>query len=149
MSEDSVIGMLVPGAVADPLTELLRVGARKLLAQAVEAELAEFLGELAEARDMRGRQAVVRNGHQPERRVVTGIGPVPVRVPKVRDRRGEGVVFRSALVPPYVRRAKSIDAALPWLFERGLQRRSAGGFGGVGRPRGEGPISPGREPLEA
>jgi putative transposase len=120
MSEDSVMGMPVPGAVSDPWTELLRVGARKLLAQAVEAQLADFMGQFAEARDTRGREAVVRHGYQPERRVVTGIGPVPVRVPKVRDRRGEGVVFRSALVPPYVRRAKSVDAALPWLYLKGL-----------------------------
>ena len=79
MSEDSVIGMPVPGAVSDPLTELLRAGAKTLIAQAVEAELAELLEQYAEVRDGHGRQAVVRNGYQPERQVVTGIGPVAVR----------------------------------------------------------------------
>ena len=78
------------------------------------------MGEHAEKRDAQGRAAVVRNGHLPEREVLTGIGPVAVRVPKVRSRTEEPVIFRSSLVPPYVRKAKSVEAALPWLYLRGI-----------------------------
>jgi len=91
-----------------------------LIAQAVRAEFAEFLAAHAEQRDAQRRAAVVRNGHLPGREVLTGIGPVAVRVPKVRSRTGEAVVFRSSLVPPYVRKAKSLEAALPWLYLRGI-----------------------------
>jgi transposase-like protein len=120
MSEDTVVCFQKPESPRDALTELLRHGAQQLLKQAVESELAEFLGEHAEKRDERGRAAVVRNGHLPEREVLTGIGPVAVRVPKVRNRIEEPVVFRSNLVPRYVRKAKSVEAALPWLYLRGI-----------------------------
>jgi len=120
MSEDTVVRFQKPGAVRDALTELLREGAQQLLKQAVEAELAEFLAPHAGRRDEHGRAAVVRNGYLPEREVLTGIGPVAVRVPKVRSRTEEPVVFRSSLVPPYVRKAKSVEAALPWLYLRGI-----------------------------
>ncbi len=86
----------------DSLTELLRNGAQRLIQQAVEAELAELLERHAGERDAHGRTAVVRNGYLPEREVLTGVGPVRVRVPKVRSRGEEPVVFRSSLVPPYV-----------------------------------------------
>jgi len=120
MKQDSVVQFHNPEEVSDPLTELLRDGARRLIQQAVEAELAELLGQYAGQTDSQGRAAVVRNGYLPERDVVTGIGPVPVQVPKVRSRTDEPVVFRSALVPPYVRRARSLDAALPWLYLKGI-----------------------------
>ena len=120
MGEDTVVCCQKPESPRDALTELLRHGARELLKQAVESELTEFLGEHAEKRDERGRAAVVRNGHLPEREVLTGIGPVAVRVPKVRSRIEEPVVFRSSLVPRYVRKAKSVEAALPWLYLRGI-----------------------------
>ncbi len=114
MNEGKVIGFRSPAAGAeDPLTGLLRSGAQQLLQQAVEAELGELLAGYADRRDAPGRQAVVRNGHLPAREILTGIGPVKVRVPKVRSRSGEPVVFRSALVPPYVRKAKAVEAALP------------------------------------
>jgi len=119
MSEDTVVRFQKPDA-RDALTELLREGAQRLLCQAVQAELEEFLAARAEERDEHGRAAVVRNGHLPEREVLTGIGPVAVRVPKVRSRSAESVVFRSSLVPPYVRKAKSVEAALPWLYLRGI-----------------------------
>jgi transposase-like protein len=106
--------------VRDALTELLREGAQRLLRQAVQAELEEFLAAHADRRDEDGRAGVVRNGHLPEREVLTGIGAVAVRVPKVRSRTEESVVFRSSLVPPYVRKAKSVEAALPWLYLRGI-----------------------------
>lgn len=120
MNDDSVVRFSRPDAVSDPLTELLREGAQRLIQQAVEAELCELLAEYAGETDSEGRSAVVRNGYLPERKVVTGIGPVSVRIPKVRSRGEDAVVFRSSLVPPYVRRAKTLDAALPWLYLKGI-----------------------------
>jgi putative transposase len=104
----------------DPLTELLRNGARDLIRQAVEAELAEMLSEYADLKLIDGRQAVVRNGYLPERTIQTGIGDVVVKVPKVRDRSGSGVHFNSHLLPPYLRRTKSIEELIPWLYLKGL-----------------------------
>lgn len=109
-----------PGGVEDGLTEVLRQGARRLVQQAVEMELEELLAQYAGRTDRLGRAAVVRNGHLPGRDVVTGLGPIAVRVPKVRSRTEEPVVFRSNLVPPYVRRARTLDAALPWLYLKGI-----------------------------
>ena len=120
MSETSVVRFQTPEAVEDPLTELLQTGAKQLIHKAVEAELAELLAQYAQVTDAEGRAAVVRNGHLPEREIVTGIGPVKVKVPKVRSRIDEQVVFRSTRVPPYVRRAKTLDAALPWLYLKGI-----------------------------
>jgi transposase-like protein len=102
------------------LTELLRSGARQLLQQAIEAEVNQLLAEYAGHQDGQGRAAVVRNGYLPEREVLTGVGAVPVKVPKVRSRTEDTVVFRSSLVPPYVRRAKTLDAVLPWLYLKGI-----------------------------
>lgn len=120
MHQDTVVRFRKKDEVADPLTQLLRTGARDLIRAAVSEELEMFLEQQAGRRDARGRLGVVRNGYQPGRELVTGIGPVAVRVPKVRDRAGGGAVFRSTLVPPYVRRAKSVDAALPWLYLKGV-----------------------------
>ena len=105
--------------VTDPLTELLRSGARELIAQAVEAELQVLLEQHAEHRLPDGRKAVVRNGYLPERTVQTGIGNVEIKVPKVRDRSGSGVRFNSALLPPYLKRARSVEELLPWLYLKG------------------------------
>ncbi|MGH8528468.1 MAG: IS256 family transposase [Nevskiales bacterium] len=120
MRNDTVVRFRKKDEVVDPLTQLLRTGARDLIRVAVSEELGVFLEQQAGRRDAHGRLGVVRNGYQPERELVTGIGPVAVRVPKVRDRAGGGAVFRSALVPPYVRRARSVDAALPWLYLKGV-----------------------------
>ena len=106
--------------VTDPLTELLRSGARELIAQAVEAELQVLLEQHAEHRLPDGRKAVVRNGYLPERTVQTGIGNVEIKVPKVRDRSGSGVRFNSALVPPDLKRARSVEELLPWLYLKGV-----------------------------
>ena len=106
--------------VTDPLTELLRNGARELIAQAVEAELQVLLEQHAEHRLPDGRKAVVRNGYLPERTVQTGIGDVEIKVPKVRDRSGSGVRFNSTLLPPYLKRARSIEELLPWLYLKGV-----------------------------
>lgn len=104
----------------DPLTELLKSGARQLIEQAVEAELQELLAGVAGRRLADGRAEVVRNGYLPEREIQTGIGPVTVKIPKVRAKSGEPVSFRSALVPPYVRKTRSLEAALPWLYLKGV-----------------------------
>jgi transposase-like protein len=118
MKEDTVWNP--SGAINDTLTELLRRGARGLIEQAVEAELQLLLGQYANVTDLAGRQAVVRNGYLPERDILTGLGPVTVRMPKVRDRSRSGVKFNSAVVPPYVRKAQRVEAALPWLYLRGI-----------------------------
>ncbi len=99
---------------------MLRVGARRLIEQAVEAELQELLMAHEDRRLADGRAGVVRNGHLPERDIQTGLGPVTVRIPKVRAKTGEPVTFRSALVPPYVRKTQSLEAALPWLYLKGV-----------------------------
>ena len=109
-----------PGVIGDSLTELLRRGARDLIENAVEVELQGLLEAYANVTDLAGRQAVVRNGYLPEREILTGLGPVAVRVPKVRDRSKTGVKFNSAVVPPYVRKAQRVEAALPWLYLRGI-----------------------------
>jgi len=108
------------GAINDSLTELLRWGARGLIEQAVETELQLLLDQYANVTDLAGRQAIVRNGYLPERDILTGLGPVTVRMPKVRDRSQSGVKFNSSVVPPYVRKAQRVEAALPWLYLRGI-----------------------------
>ena len=104
----------------DPLTDLLRAGAQQLIANAVEAELLELLGQYADSKDEQGRQVIVRNGYLPTREIQTGIGSVKVKVPKIRDRSGSGVCLRSSLLPPYLRRTKSMEELLPWLYLKGL-----------------------------
>jgi len=121
MSESKVITLKMPGEISeDPLTDLLRTGARQLIAQAVEAELDAFLQQFSTCTDACGRRQVVRNGYLPERNIQTGIGSVSVSVPKVRDKRGEGAKFNSRLLPPYLRKTKSIEEMLPWLYLKGI-----------------------------
>ncbi len=122
VKEDSLVEYRNPGIalpVADALTEVLRSGARELLQQAVEAEVAEFVLRHRELKDERERQRVVRNGYQPERTIQTGIGDVPVKAPRVRDREGT-IKFSSSILPRYLRRTKSIEELLPWLYLKGL-----------------------------
>lgn len=104
----------------DPLSELLRLGAQELIAQAVETELQVLLDRYKDVRLLDGRQAVVRNGFLPSRTVQTGIGDVAVKVPKVRDRSNAGVKFNSNLLPPYLKRAKNIEELIPWLYLKGI-----------------------------
>jgi putative transposase len=123
MEENKILTLRQPGEVADPLTEVLRNGARALLAQAVEAEVAEALAAHAHLTTDDGHRRLVRHGHMPERIIQTGIGPVTVRQPRVRDRgaaNGERIRFSSTLLPPYARRTKSLDALLPILYLRGI-----------------------------
>ena len=120
MKKDTVVEFRRPAQGRDLLSAMLREGAQRLVAQAVQAEFEEFLGRHIDERLEDGRAVVVRNGFQPEREVLTGLGPVSVRIPKARSRGEESAVFRSGMVPPYVRRAKSVDAALPWLYLHGI-----------------------------
>jgi transposase-like protein len=121
MQQDTVIALPNPwSTLSDPLTEVLRRGAQQLLAQAVEAEVATLLAQYADRRDAQGRKAVVRNGYLPAREVQTGLGAVPVQVPRVRDRSGSGLQFHSTILPPYLRRSKSLETLLPWLYLKGI-----------------------------
>lgn len=120
MDKNNVFELTSAGHSTDPLTEILRTGARHLIQVAVQSEFQEFLAQYQDRRLDTGRAAVVRNGHHPEREIQTGIGPVTIQVPKVRAKDGTAVVFRSALVPPYVRKSQSLEAALPWLYLKGI-----------------------------
>lgn len=115
------------GFSLDPLTDVLRSGARRLIEQAVEAELAGLLAAHADETTGDGRARLVRHGHLPEREVMTGIGPVPVKVPRVRDRgaAGEKIRFTSSILPRYLRKARAIEELLPWLYLKGI---SSGDF---------------------
>lgn len=126
MSKNNVVKLSGLDGMDDPLTELLRVGAEQLIYQTVEAELLELLVEHSGRRTEDGKAGVVRNGHLPARKLQTGVGPVTVRIPKVRAKTGEPVVFHSALVPPYVRKTKSLEAALPWLYLKGISSGEMG-----------------------
>lgn len=109
-------------SAADPLTDLLRRGARTLLAQAVEAEVAAWIDDHAHLRDEQGRRQVVRNGYAAPRTVTTGIGSVQVQMPRVHDRRPEPQRerFTSAILPPYLRKARSVEELIPWLYLKGI-----------------------------
>ena len=126
MKKDTVVDIAGRAPVGDVLTELLRNGAQELIRQAVEAELRELLDQHATRRTEDGRAGVVRSGYLPERELQTGVGPVTVRIPKVRAKTGKPVTFRSALVPPYVRKTRSLEAALPWLYLKGVSSGEMG-----------------------
>jgi putative transposase len=123
-SDSIVVSLCQPDAVEDPLTAALRSGARRLLAQAVEAEAEAFLALMKDMRLPDGRDRLVRHGHGPERLVQTGIGPVEVRRVKLRDRGAsegaECIRFTSAILPRWARRTRSLDALLPILYLRGV-----------------------------
>lgn len=128
--ETSIIPFRQPESIEDPLTEIAREGARRMLAMAMEAEVTGFLEQFAEERLPDGRRRVVRHGHGPEREIQTGIGPLAVRRPKVRDRAqdrdvSERVRFTSHILPRWARRSRSLDALLPVLYLRGI---STGNF---------------------
>ena len=119
MKNNTVIDLDNPEGI-DPLTELLRSGARKLIAEAIQAELDEQLVKIEDQITADGRQRVVRSGYHPEREIVTGVGKVSVAVPKIRSREGEPESFQSMVVPPYIRRTATLDAAIPWLYLKGV-----------------------------
>ena len=130
MKDDTVVALRQPESFSDdPLTEILRAGARQLLGQAIEAEVAAHIEAHADLTEASGRRRIVRHGHMPEREVQTGIGAVTVKRPRVRDRdpqaTGGRIRFTSSILPPYLRRAKSVEALLPWLYLKGI---SSGDF---------------------
>ncbi len=130
MKEDTVIAFRQPGSFsADPLTDILRAGARRLLGQAIEAEVEEHIAAHADLSDAQGRRRVVRHGYLPEREIQTGIGAVRVKAPRARDRDPAGpggrIRFSSSILPPYLRRSKSMEELLPWLYLKGI---SSGDF---------------------
>lgn len=148
MQESNASGVALPAANStipvsgrDVLTEVLRDGAQRLLVQSIDSEVDDWIARHAAAKDACGRQAVVRNGHHPTRTLVTGIGPVEVRQPRVLDRRivgtndaGESIDaagqpverFRSSILPPYLRKTKAIEELIPWLYLKGIR---TGDFG--------------------
>jgi len=128
MSNDKVVQLDDRALFTDALTSLLQRGAQQLIMQSVEAELDEFMSRFKDRQTQGGRAAVVRNGYQPERQIETAIGPVKVKIPKVRAKDGKPVTFHSALVPPYVRKTKSLEAALPWLYLKVSALKSAPTF---------------------
>ena len=131
MNKDNVISLKQPGEFEDQLTQILRQGAQSLITHAVETELAAFLQAQADKKLPDGKARLVRHGHLPERMICTGLGAIPVKVPRSRDRQGAGedsIKFTSQILPPYVRRTKSIEAALPYLYLKGI---SSGDFESV------------------
>ena len=130
----------LPAPSRDILTEILHDGAQRLLAQAIDAEVADWIDRHAEVVGDNGRRQVVRNGHHPTRTILTGLGPLEVTQPRVHDRRIAGVDedgqaidsagrplarFRSSILPPYLRKTKTIEELIPWLYLKGI---STGGF---------------------
>jgi len=125
MSKDTIVEFTKPSEFStDPLTDVLRRGARELLATAVQTEVSDFIASHAHLLDNEGRQRLVRHGFLPEREVVTGIGKVTVQVSRVRDRGaiedGSKIRFASSLIPPYLRKSKSVEELLPWLYLKGI-----------------------------
>ncbi|MBO1909327.1 transposase, partial [Microvirga sp. 3-52] len=123
-STTNVLHLRQPDTIDDPLTDILRAGARKLLAQAIEIEAEAYLASMRELKLPDGRERLVRHGHGPERMIQTGIGPVEVSRVKIRDRGAtddaDRIRFTSAILPKWARRTKSLDALLPVLYLRGL-----------------------------
>ena len=125
MERDNVLNLKKPETfVDDPLTDILRNGAKKLLAEALEAEIETFLAMYADLRDNQSYRRITRNGYLPVREIQTGIGSVPVKVPRIRDRGLEGeterIRFSSSILPPYLRRTKSMEELIPWLYLKGI-----------------------------
>ena len=125
MTQDNVIDLKKPESfIDDPITDILRNGARKLLVQALEVEIENFLSQYSNLYDNHGRQRITRNGYLPEREIQTGIGQVPVRAPRIRDRQSDNksgrIRFHSSILPPYLRKTKSLEELLPWLYLKGI-----------------------------
>ena len=122
----------------DVLTEILRKGAQDMLIKAIENEVQEYLEPCQSLLDGQGHRLVVRNGYLPERQIQTGVGAVSVRQPRINDKRrdenGQRFRFTSSILPPYLRRTKSLEELIPWLYLKGV--RAAGKEGGVHGPAG-------------
>ena len=125
MKNDTTTPLQIPEvSTEDVLTEILRDGAREMLGKAIEAEVADYIAAHAHQRDADGHRLVVRNGHAPERELQTGLGAIPVKQPRVNDKRIDGdgnrSRFTSHILPPYLRKTKSIEELIPWLYLRGI-----------------------------
>ncbi|WP_245801609.1 transposase, partial [Acidiphilium rubrum] len=123
-SDSTILPFRKPGSVGDPMTAILRDGARRVLAQAIEAEAVAFLAAMKGERLADGRDRIARHGLGPVREIQSGIGPVAAQRVKLRDRGAEAgserIRFTSALLPPWARRTRSLDALLPILYLRGI-----------------------------
>ncbi len=117
MANSNIVRLKTP--TEDPLGGLLKQGAQQLLASAIEAEVTDLLAQYSQL-TVDNKQAIVRNGHLPERTIQTGLGDISVKVPKVRDRTGTGIKFNSQLVPPYLKRTKNLEEFIPWLYLKGI-----------------------------
>ena len=123
MRESSIDRCVLPAPQSrDVMTEILRAGAQKMLAQMIQQEVADWLTEREHLRDDQGRRQVVRNGYLPKREITTGVGQVEVRQPRVRDRRpaDQAETFTSKILPPYLRKTKSVEELIPWLYLKGV-----------------------------
>lgn len=123
MAESSTRTLSLPeSTVKDVMTEILHRGAQQMLTRAIEEEVVEWIEQRTDLHDAQGRQQVVRNGYLPQRTITTGIGPVEVKQPRVRDHRpaGEAERFTSKILPPYLRKTKSIEELIPWLYLKGI-----------------------------
>lgn len=122
MQEVTTTAVTFPSTSHDALSELLRQGAQQMLTTAIEAEVAEWIDSHRHLADERGHRQVVRNGYLPERSITTGLGPVKVRQPRVHDRRTNDAAepFSSKILPPYLRKTKSLEELLPWLYLKGI-----------------------------
>jgi transposase-like protein len=125
MPKDNVIQLKKPEQfIDDPITDILRSGAKKLLAEALEAEVETFINQYRDLKNDLNHQRVVRNGYLPERDVQTGIGPIPIKVPRARDRQpaqnSEPIRFTSSLLPRYMRKTRSMEELIPWLYLKGI-----------------------------
>jgi putative transposase len=127
MQELNAPSRVLPVPAHDVLTSILRQGAQRLLSQAIEAEVADWIEQHEHLVDERGRRQVVRNGYMPGRTIITALGEVAVQQPRVQDRRSheERERFTSKILPPYLRKTKSIEELIPWLYLKGI---STGGF---------------------
>jgi len=123
--DDTTTPLQIPeDAAKDVLNEILRDGAREMLGKAIEAEVADYIAIHGHERDADGHRLIVRNGHAPEREVQTGLGAISVKQPRVNDKRvddkGNRIRFTSKILPPYLRKTKSIEELIPWLYLRGI-----------------------------
>lgn len=115
-----------PAVMENALSVILREGARRLLKEAVELEVADFLEKHRACRTGEGAPAAVRNGYLPTREIQTGLGPIEIQVPRTRDRSDAGQVFKSLILPPYLKRTKSVEAVIPWLYLKGISSNDVG-----------------------
>jgi putative transposase len=125
MKKDTALELRKPEeSFQDSLTEILRKGARKMIAAAVEAEFDAFMTKCSSLVDDEGRQRIVRNGHMPEREILTSLGPITVQVPRSKDRAKNGtqekIRYSSAFLPPYLRKTKAMAELIPWLYLKGI-----------------------------